>query len=142
MGKVMNHIKLTNAIDRDRALSGELDPGAVRSETIEALVDTGATTLAIPEDVATRLGLRVEGFRNARMANGESVTVARVSGLHLEILGRDMTCNALVLPAGVPALVGQIPLEELDLVVDPRNRELRVNPASPDAPVLDLYAVA
>ena len=33
-----------------------------------------------------------------------------------------------------------LPLEELDLVVDPRNRELRVNPDSPDAPLLDLYA--
>ena len=28
------------------------------------------------------------------------------------------------------------------LIVDPKNRELRVNPESPDVPLLDLYAVA
>jgi hypothetical protein len=39
-------------------------------------------------------------------------------------------------------LIGQIPLEELDLVVDPKSRELSVNPASPDMPLLDLMAVA
>ena len=39
-------------------------------------------------------------------------------------------------------LIGQIPLEELDLIVDPKSRELLVNRASPDAPLLDLLAVA
>ena len=39
-------------------------------------------------------------------------------------------------------LIGQIPLEELDLLVDPKSRQLRVNPASPDAPLLDLLSAA
>lgn len=38
-----------------------------------------------------------------------------------------------------PVLVGQIPREGRDLIFDPKNRELRVNPESPDAPLLDLY---
>ena len=46
-----------------------------------------------------------------------------------------------MLPAGTPALTGQIPLEALDLIVDPKSHEVRVNPESPDAPVLDLYAM-
>jgi hypothetical protein len=46
--------------------------------------------------------------------------------------------SALVMPAGTAALVGQIPLEELDLIVDPKSREVRVNPASPDVPLLDV----
>ncbi len=44
----------------------------------------------------------------------------RVTGVRLEILGRDMTCDALVLPEGTQALIGQIPLEALDLIVDPK----------------------
>ncbi|MBI4703536.1 MAG: hypothetical protein HY744_20690, partial [Deltaproteobacteria bacterium] len=56
----------------------------------------------------------------------------------LEILGRETTCDALVLPEGATALVGQIPLEALDLVVDPKSREVTVNPASPDAPLFEL----
>jgi hypothetical protein len=47
---------------------------------------------------------------------------------------------ALVVPAGSTALIGQIPLEALDLVVDPKSRDVRVNPASPDVPCLDLLA--
>jgi hypothetical protein len=61
-----------------------------------------------------------------------------VTDLLLEVLGRDMSCDALVLPAGSSALLGQIPLEALDLIVDPKSRELKVNPASPDMPQLDM----
>jgi len=49
-----------------------------------------------------------------------------------------MTCDALVLPAGTTALIGQIPLEGLDLVVDPKSRDVHVNPASPDGPLMEL----
>ena len=56
--------------------------------------------------------------------------------------GRDTVINALVEAAGTTPLIGQIPLEELDLLVDPKSRELRVNPASPDAPLLDLLSAA
>jgi hypothetical protein len=53
-----------------------------------------------------------------------------------------MIASALVVPAGATALIGQIPLEELDLIVDPKSRALKVNPASPDAPRLDLLSAA
>jgi hypothetical protein len=53
-----------------------------------------------------------------------------------------MFTDALVEAAGTMPLIGQIPLEELDLLVDPKSRELRVNPASPDAPLLDLLSAA
>jgi hypothetical protein len=53
-----------------------------------------------------------------------------------------MTCEALVIPAGTVALVGQIPLEFLDLVVDARSREVLPNPDHPDGPLMDLLRVA
>ena len=140
MGKVMARITVRNNEDRGLVDHGVLE--AVRSVEIEALVDTGATTLALPEDVVAALGLRRRGTRHAKMADGRLHPLAWVSGVDLEILGREMTCDALVLPAGTPALIGQIPLEALDLIVDPKSREVRVNPESPDAPVLDLYAMS
>lgn len=94
--------------------------------------------LAIPEDVAKRLGVRFAGTRNVRYANGQREAIPWVEGVHLEILGREMSCDALVVPIGATPLIGQIPLEALDLLVDPKNRELRVNPESPDSPLLDL----
>ena len=53
-----------------------------------------------------------------------------------------MVANALVERAGTIALIGQIPLEELDLLVDPKSRKLYVNPASPEAPLLDAVSAA
>ena len=56
----------------------------------------------------------------------------------IEILGREMQGEALVIAAGQTPLIGQIPLENLDLIVDPKSREVQVNPASPDMPLMDL----
>jgi len=141
MGKVVTRIRLTNHTDLDNLEAGRIPAAAVRTVELDALVDTGATELAIPREAAVRLGLRHAGTRRARLADGTVVEFARVNGVRLEILGRDTTCDALVLPEGATALLGQVPLESLDLVVDPRSREVSVNPASPDEPLVDLMAV-
>lgn len=131
----MTKVKLTNHVDQVNALQGRLLPAQVRSVEVEGLVDTGATTLIIPEDVSTALGLNQLGTKKLRLADGSVVEVPRVTGLLVEILGRDMECDALVLPAGTRTLIGQIPLEALDLVVDPKSGDLRPNPDHPDAPI-------
>ena len=53
-----------------------------------------------------------------------------------------MNCDALVIARGATPLIGQVQLEVLDLIVDPKSRGLRVNPESPDVPLMDLMAVA
>jgi clan AA aspartic protease len=138
----MTQLKITNNTDLDKLREGLIGESDVRSVTIEALVDTGATMLALPEDVVQRVGANVIGTRRAKDARGIVIEVPWVGGLRIEILGREMTADALVLPAGATALIGQIPLEALDLVVDPKSREVRVNPESPDCPLLDLMHVA
>jgi len=138
MGKVMAKIKLSNNTDLGNLAAGELEPEHVRTVEVEALVDTGATMLVLPADLVARLGLVSEGHRSVKYADGRIAKVPRVTGVRVEILGRDMTCDALVEAAGTTPLIGQIPLEGLDLVVDPKSREVSVNPASPDMPLMDL----
>jgi clan AA aspartic protease len=135
---VMAKLKITNNTDADKALEGLISAEQVRSVVIEALVDTGATTLAIPEEVVRALGVRVRGTLQARDARGHIIDLPWVGGLRIEILCREMTCDALVLPEGAAALIGQIQLEGLDLIVDPKSRDVRVNPRSPEVPLLDL----
>jgi hypothetical protein len=53
-----------------------------------------------------------------------------------------MTCDALVMPAGTTPLIGQIPLEEMDLVVNPKSQDVTVNPDSPDVQRLWVLRVA
>jgi clan AA aspartic protease len=138
----MQPIKLINNYDEERVRTGDLRPDQVRSLEIEALVDTGATMLMLPADVVERLGIHISGHRKVRYADGSVKEVPWVGGIKIIILGRDTIVTALVERAGTTPLIGQIPLEELDLLVDPKSRELRVNPASPDAPLLDALAAA
>lgn len=138
----MQPIKLINSYDEERALSGEYGPEQVRSVEIEALVDTGATMLVLPTEVVERLGLRVAGHRKVRYADGRVASIPWVAGIKIVILGRETVVTALVEGVGTTPLIGQIPLEELDLLVDPKSRELRVNPASPDVPLLDILTAA
>lgn len=138
----METIKLTNDYDFAAAAAGTLDPQKIRSVEIEALVDTGATMLMLPADVVERLGLPTRGYRNVRYADARVEEVPWVVGVKTEIRGREAVVSALVGPVGSTPLIGQIPLEEMDFVVDPKSRELRPNPASPDAPILDLLGAA
>jgi clan AA aspartic protease len=138
----MQSIKLTNSYDEEDVTRGHLRSEEVRTTEIDALVDTGATMLVLPADAVARLGLLVAGYRRVRYADGRTAEVPWVSGVGITILGRETVTNALVEAAGTTPLIGQIPLEELDLLVDPKSRELRVNPASPDAPLLDILSAA
>ena len=142
MGKIMTKLKVTNNTDFENSRQGLIRPDQLRSVEIDALVDTGATMLALPEEVVAAAGLPVHGHRNIKDALGRISEVPWVRGVLIEILGREMTCDALVIPRGATPLIGQIPLEGLDLVVDPKTQEVRVNPASPDVPLMDLMRVA
>jgi clan AA aspartic protease len=137
MGKVMTELKLINLVDLRKSEQGLLPPEQVRRLQVEALVDTGATTLVLPADVVAALGLTEINRRKCRLADGSVGEIPTVSDLMIVILGREMSCDALVMPVGSTPLIGQIPLEALDLVVDPKSRDPSVNPASPDMPTLD-----
>jgi clan AA aspartic protease len=134
-------MKLLNSGDARLAREGLLRPDQVRTLELEALVDTGATDLVLPGDVVSRLGLPEIDRCRIRLADGSEREVSKVSELMVEILGRRMGTDAYVMPAGTKALIGQLQLEDLDLIVDPRSRELSVNPASPDLATGDLYGL-
>jgi len=138
----MATIKLANFNDLTNVRAGILPVERVRELELDALVDTGAISLAVPADVAELLGAPVIGQRRVRVADGRSLEVPYVGGLYIEILGRSTTCNALVLPAGSSPLLGAVQLEELDLVVIPATREVIANPAHPEGIVLPLLGLA
>jgi clan AA aspartic protease len=139
----MERIKVTNSVDVGMARVGVIRAEQVRSVEIDALVDTGATMLVLPAEVVAALGLEHEPqLRRVRYANGTVGEIPWVAAVRVTICGRETSCDALVEAIGTTPLIGQIPLEALDLHVDPKNRTLHVNPASPDAPLLDLLSVA
>ncbi|MGD0089344.1 MAG: retropepsin-like aspartic protease [Planctomycetota bacterium] len=132
MGRVAEVIEVSSGGDEELVQAGYLSPDKVRRETLTALVDTGATMLVLPEDVIQRLGLRVVSTVKARVWNGQVVSSTIYGPAKLKVLGRVVHVDVIGVPAGAPALLGQIPLEGLDFVVDTRNQRLVPNPESPD----------
>ena len=100
--------------------------------TVTALVDTGATTLCIPEHVAVQLDLSELEKREVTTAEGRHVSVPYVGPVQLTFGNRSCFVGALVLGDGV--LLGSIPLEDMDLVINARRQEVTVNPESPNIP--------
>src|SRR5687768_1849999 len=115
MGKVMAKVKIINPDDQGLVRRGQLRPDQIRTLELDMLVDTGAVMPALPEEVVEMLDLpRHSKRRPVRMADG-TVRELEVVDIAMEILGRGYLGNAWVLPRGTNPLLGQIPLEALDL---------------------------
>jgi len=136
----MTKLKLTNYVDLEKAREGLLRDEEVRRVELEALVDTGASTIFLPEDVFEALGLRRIRDTPVFLADGRSIACAWTSPVEIELLGRQAVLQALVGPRGARALLGQIPLEQMDLVVEPGTGRVRTNPEHPDGPIMDLLS--
>ena len=121
MGHVFAQIELSNPRRQDLTPLG-----------VSAMADTGALMLCIPERVASRLDLETESMRDVLVADGRSLRVPYVGPIRVAYGNRFCFVGALVF--GDQVLLGAVPMEDMDLVVDPSRRKLTVDPASPDIP--------
>ncbi len=130
MGKITTRLTITNRLDQGLAARGGLSPDAVRSVTLDdVLVDTGATTLCLPSDIIARLGLAVN--REVTISTATSVGTAHLfDDARIELLGREVTVEALEIPEGRQPLLGVIPMEALGVELDPHKQEIRLLPSS------------
>src|SRR5271156_5341841 len=128
MGKVLVTAKIENLEDLFDAEKGLLPDDQVRRfEVQDAVVDTSATTLLLPKRIVAALGLRPLRTRHSRGLGGEFLL--HVFGtVRLTIQGRDCALDVGEIGDEYPVFVGQIPLESLDWVVDPKGRRLIGNP--------------
>ena len=98
-----------------------------------ALVDTGALDLVVPEHVAIQLQLTDLKPREVHLADGTRRTVRYAGPIKIEMQGRDCVTAAAVM--GDQVLLGAIPMEAMDVIVDPRKQRVVPNPESPNVPV-------
>ena len=123
MGNVFAEITLKNGSDLVRFKDGTIPEENIRNVTVKSIVDTGAVTLVINEAICQKLGLTIEGTRNATLADGSKVVCKISEPVRICWKDRDASCQAVVLPEG-EVLLGVIPLEFMDLIVDPVKEEL------------------
>ena len=137
MGKVIVKIKLTNHFELELKRR-KLRKAPPRCLEAEALVDTGATRLYLQSSLIKTLGLRQESEVQSKTTNGVRRR-AVFEPVRLEVMGRDGVFQVVEVDDEVPNLLGQIPLEYLDFVVDPRGQKLVPNPAHGDKQMSEEY---
>jgi predicted aspartyl protease len=138
-GRVLTEAKLENLKDLWAVEQGLRTADQARSMTVtDALVDTGATLLSPPTALINRLGLSKVSSKQVRSSMGVS-EASLYEAVRLTIGGRSCTMDVMEVPDEVPVLIGQLPLEHLDFVVDLRSRSLIGNPAHGGEHVYELY---
>lgn len=122
MGLTYAQLKLTNLFNQKQV-------------QINALVDTGATFMCVTEEIALQLGFDLDEVsrQTVTLADGHQRKVPKIAPIEIAFENRSYVTEAVVL--GNEPLLGVIPLEAMDLVVDPRQQLLVVNPQHPNYPV-------
>jgi predicted aspartyl protease len=138
MGEITVRAELENVVDRVNWEDGRIEESEIRSYKLDATVDMGAVMLVLPQNVVEKLGLKNRRTVIVSYADERKEERPVAGPLTIRLGDRFMTTDCIVGPPLSEPLVGQIVLEELDLLADCTNRKLIARPESPDYPLLKL----
>ena len=131
MGLIWADIELIRGADLVLFREKIITKDKIRKLKTKALVDSGAYMLAINEAIKHQLDLHKTDERIAEMADGSKKLLEVVGPIEIRFENRRTSVDAMVLPGDSEVLLGAIPLEDLDVVLDMKNQKLIVNPESP-----------
>lgn len=139
MGQVLTEATIENLKDLWDAERGRMPAAEVRRLCVaNALADCGATLLSLPTGLIQQLGLGKTGRKRVTSSVGHAEADV-YEAVRLTIQGRTCTMDVMEVPDGVPVLIGQLPLEHLDFVIDMRNHKLIGNPEHGGEHMYELY---
>jgi predicted aspartyl protease len=127
MGRGTARIRVENWLDAELLAAGARKEKP-RTVEADALVDTGAAKFYLRSSLIRQLGLRQIGEIKSRTMSARLETRKVFAPASVEIQGRTGRYDVVELPDSRPNVVGQIPLEDLDWVVDCRHQKLIPNP--------------
>ena len=126
-------VELVNAKDIGLAEEGYMPEAEVRRMDVQMLVDSGAYMMGINDEIRAQLGLNKTLRRApARLADNQVVDLDVVGPIQVRFANRIANVDAIVLPRNAKPLLGAIPMEYMDVLIDPRAQQLIVNPEHPD----------
>lgn len=131
MGLVYAEVQLIDGEDLLLARRNIIGEEEIKQMTVNALVDTGAYTLCINENIQEQLQLPLLEKRMSNMADGRIKEYDVVGPIELKFKNRRTVVNAMVWPGDNEVLLGAIPLEDMDVLIHPQRQELIVNPDHP-----------
>lgn len=131
MSLVYAEIDITSIDDIVLHRHGFLNESEIRRANITALVDSGAYMLSINENLKNQLGLPVIEKQFVTLADESTIEVEVVGPVEVRFENRRTSVDAVVLPGDAEVLLGAIPMEDMDVLIDPRQQKLVVNPKHP-----------
>ena len=132
MGVTYAEIELISTDDLAFYSAGYIQEDQIKRVKVRALVDSGSTMLAINRSIRNQLDLRKLDEREGELADGSLTQLDIVGPVEVRFENRRATVDAIVLPGDTEVLLGAIPMEDMDVVVDPKQERLIVNPQSPE----------
>ena len=139
VGRVIVSARLENVFDLYEASRGQLALDQVRHVDVsDARVDTGATLLAMPKRLIEQLGITQIRTGRARTTMGLS-TFGIFGPVRLTIQGRACSVDVSEVAEDCPVLIGYVPLELLDFVVNPKGQSLIGNPEHGGEFMFDMF---
>ena len=131
MGLTYATLEVSNATDNGMARRNLMPETDVRRAQVRMLVDSGAYMLCLNEHLQAQLGLDIIDSMEGELADGTVITMPVAGPVDLHFGNRQTSCRAVILPGNSEPLLGAIPMEDMDVLIDPKNRELIINPANP-----------
>ena len=131
MGLIYAELEILNADDLALMRKGYIKEDKIKKTKVKALVDSGAYQMCINEDIKNQLDLPIFDTLSAELANGRIEKFDIVGPIEIRFKNRKTICNAVVLPGDSEVLLGSIPMEDMDVVLNPKEETMEVNPASP-----------
>lgn len=99
------------------------DEQGSRWTTLDALVDTGASTTSMPASVLQDLGVRPVATERFRFAQGE-VTELSVGYTWIRFAGNELVTQVIFNSEGTSPLLGALALEGAYMAIDPVGQRL------------------
>jgi len=131
MGFVYADITIASSFDVTAAKKGLVAESDVKKMCVKALVDTGAMTLIINDEIAAQLDLEVKDRVTVELADGSRCKRNLVGPIDIYFKNRQTSCLALVIPGANEVLLGVIPIEGMDVIIDPILQQLALPPERP-----------
>ena len=132
MGELKTNVKFINVFDE------YLHKEKIRQIELDCLIDSGATLTLLPQEIIELLDIPKTGKVIVSFADERKEELTKVGPIKIQIGDRIGNFDCVVGPPNCEPLIGQIVLEELDLIIDPKEQKLVVRPESPFLPLLKM----
>jgi len=138
MGEVKTRVLLRNYVSVGASKRGYLSEKDIESSELDMIVDTGAVMILLPQDEVEKLGLEPSKKVVVTYADERKEERWVAKGVEVTIGNRSMVTDCIIGPPLCEPLLGQLVLEELDIIVDASRKTLGPRPESPNLPLLKL----